>query len=176
MRILSSEYLSKHPYFTARKDAYQLETGKEVDPYFVVEMPPSACAVALTEENKIILIRQYRYPVNEILYELPGGFIEKEEDPAKAIARELEEETGYSFKEIISLGTTFANPGVLNNTTYFFLAKGGKKTGEQQLDPNEEIEILFKTIEEVKQLLYSGEIKQSMHALCLYRAIESKNI
>ncbi len=171
-KTLSSEYINKHRYFTARKDRYQTNTGKIVDPYFVVELPTAAGAVAITENNEIILIKQYRYPVNEIMTEIPGGFIDPGEKPEEAIRRELLEETGYSFSEIHLLGTTALNPGVLNNFTYMFIALGGVKTAQQSLDQNEEIEIVLKPLEEVRSMLMHHEIKQSMHALCMFYAFE----
>ncbi len=175
MKILSSQYISKHKYFTAKKDTYQTESGKIVDPYYIVEMPPSACAFAITEDKKVLLVRQFRYPVDKMLHELPGGFIDEGEAADKAIARELQEETGYHFSEIISIGHTFANPGVLNNKTFLFLALNGEKTTEQSLDENEEIEIILKSLGETKSMLENSEIEQSMHALCMYRAFEYIN-
>ena len=167
-KVISTEYISKHQYFNARKDSYILPSGKIVDPYFVVEVPKSAAAMAITEDNKIILIEQYRHPIGERLLEIPGGFIDENESPDIAIRRELMEETGYEFDKIINLGITAANPGVLNNFTHLFLATGGRKVSEQQLDGNEEIEIVLKSLEEVKSLLLESKIKQSMHALCLF--------
>ena len=142
---LSSEYINKHQYFTARKDSYETPSGKIVNPYFVVEMPSSACAVAITANDEILLVKQFRYPINQICIELPGGFIDEAEPKEKAIARELLEETGYSFTETIFLGETYGNPGVLTNATYLFLCKGGVKIAQQSLDDNEEIEILLKS-------------------------------
>lgn len=167
-KTLSSDYINKHQYFTARKDSYETNTGKIVDPYFVVELPTGAGAMALTENNEVILIKQYRYPVNETLLEIPGGFIDAGEAPEVAIRRELLEETGYSFSAIHLLGKTALNPGVLNNFTYMFLATGGVKIAEQTLDKNEEIEIILKPVEEVRSMLMNHEIKQSMHALCMF--------
>lgn len=167
-KSLSSEYIQKHPYFTARKDAYQTPSGKIVDPYFVVELPASVVAMAITENKEVILVRQYRYPVNDMMMELPGGFIDQTEQPQQAIQRELLEETGYSFSSIQYLGVTAANPGVLNNFTHMFIAFGGKKTAEQQLDNNEEIDLHFKSLETVKVMLQHQEFRQSMHALCLF--------
>jgi len=167
-KSLSSEYINKHPYFTARKDSYQTPTGKLVDPYFVVEIPTSVVAMAITEENEVILVKQYRYPVNALLTELPGGFINPSEQPMQAIQRELLEETGYSFASVHYLGVTAANPGVLNNFTHMFLALGGRKTADQQLDNNEEIEIVLQPLENVRLMLQHREIPQSMHALCLF--------
>jgi len=80
------------------------------------------------------------------------------------------EETGYSFSSFHYLGITAANPGLLNNFTHMFLAVGGKKSGEQSLDANEEIEIILKPLQEVKQMLQHNEIRQSMHALCMFHA------
>lgn len=172
---LSSAYISRHKYFTSREDSYETPTGKVVDPYFVVELPTSACAMAITEDNQVILVRQYRYPVNEVMLELPGGFIDEGEQPHHAVARELLEETGYSFERFQYLGLTSANPGVLNNFTYLYLATGGTKTAEQSLDANEEIEIILKPLEEVRILLQHHEIKQSMHALCLFYGFDHLN-
>jgi 8-oxo-dGTP pyrophosphatase MutT (NUDIX family) len=165
---LDSSYVHKHPYFTARKDSYRTEKGKIVDPYFVVELPTGVVAMAITEEENIILIKQYRHPIKETLIELPGGFIDADEQPQQAIIRELQEETGYTFPAVQYLGITAANPGLLNNHTHMFLATGGVKTSEQQLDQNEEIEIIFKSVTEVKMMLQHNEFRQSLHGLCLF--------
>jgi 8-oxo-dGTP pyrophosphatase MutT (NUDIX family) len=171
-KIISSEYISQHQYFTARRDAYELASGKIVDPYFVVELPPSATAMAITEDNQVILISQYRHPISKEILELPGGFIEPGENIFDGIKRELLEETGYTFKDVYHLGNTAANPGVLNNFTELFLATGGIKTNNQNLDSNEEISIQLKSLEEVKEMLQQSKFIQSMQALCLFYGFE----
>jgi 8-oxo-dGTP pyrophosphatase MutT (NUDIX family) len=172
INTLRSTYLSNHPYFKAREDAYQLASGKIVDPYFVVELPPSATAMAITAEGEVIMVSQYRHPIGAEILELPGGFIEENENPIEGIARELLEETGYQFNEIIPLGITAANPGLINNFTHLFLATGGVKVKAQELDHNEEIQLTLMPIEKVKSLLLQSEIKQSMHALCIFYALQ----
>ncbi len=167
---LSSEYISQHKYFTARRDSYETSDGRTVDPYFVVELPTSAAAVAVTEDGQMILVKQYRYAVDEELIEIPGGFIDPGELPMQAVERELLEETGYTFSSVHYLANTTANPGLLNNYTHLFLALGGKKVADQSLDHNEEIEVILKPVEEVRTMLHHNEIKQSMHALCLFYA------
>jgi 8-oxo-dGTP pyrophosphatase MutT (NUDIX family) len=168
IETISSDYINRHQYFTARKDAYRLSSGKIVDPYFVVEIPESVTAMAVTVHRKILLISQYRHPIGMQSIELPGGFIDAGENPEVAVRRELLEETGYGFKSIYHLGSTAANPGILNNFTQLYLALDGEKIKEQQLDPNEEIQIMLKSIEEVEEMLHESKFFQSMHSLCLF--------
>jgi 8-oxo-dGTP pyrophosphatase MutT (NUDIX family) len=170
-KTLSSRYISNHVYFTARQDRCQREDGAIIDPYFVIELPTSATALAFTEDGKIILVKQYRHPIGESIFETPGGFIDAGEDFVAGIKRELLEETGYAFTNIEPLGRVAANPGLLNNFTELFLATGGKKISGQELDYSEEIEIVLVTMEELISMLMKQEIKQSLHTNCIFYAL-----
>ncbi|CAN5152363.1 NUDIX hydrolase [soil metagenome] len=170
-KIIDSEYLVKHKYFTARKDKCQTPDGKIIDEYYVVELNVSVCAMGLTQNNEVILVRQYRHPVKKVLLEIPGGFIDKDEDPEKAIAREMLEETGYEFEKIEYVGETAANPGVLDNYTKLFLATGGKKVAKQKLDSNEEIEIILMPLQELIDLVLENKLEQSLHITCIFYAL-----
>jgi ADP-ribose pyrophosphatase len=171
-KIISSEYISEHKYFRARKDTCEMPDGKIVASYYVVEIPVSACALAITEDGKAIMVKQYRHPIGKAILEIPGGFIDKGEDPVTAIARELMEETGYEFSQIDHVGKIAANPGILNEYTHLFLARGGKKVSGQKLDDNEEIDIILMPVEEVRQLLLNNEIEQALHTSCLLYAFQ----
>lgn len=170
-KTLSSQYLEQHQFFTARKDRCQREDGTIIDPYYVVELNNSATALPITEDGKIILVKQYRHPIGEVIYETPGGFIDDGEDAAAGMKRELLEETGYTFSAVEPLGRIAGNPALLNNYTELFLATGGKKVTGQHLDHNEEIEIVLVSIEELVDLLMKNEIKQSLHAACVFYAL-----
>jgi ADP-ribose pyrophosphatase YjhB (NUDIX family) len=173
-KVLSTEYLSRHPYFTARKDKCETPEGTIIEEYFVVELPVTVCAVAITEQNEVLMVKQYRHPLKETILEIPGGFVDENETPASAIQRELKEETGYEFSSITQVGRVSANPGVLENYTYLFLAEGGKKTGAQKLDKNEELELEKISVEKLKTLFLENKIVQSLHSNCIYYALKEK--
>ena len=172
-KILSSEYLFSDLWFKVRKDKCETPGGKIVDPYYVYEFPTWVTAVALTEDGKIILERQYRHALGEVCIEIPGGCVDDTDvNLEEAIKRELLEETGYSFSSYEYLGKASANPSTNNNLMHMFLAKGGKKVALQELDHNEEIEIDLVTIEELKQMIRENKIVQAMHVTCVFYALE----
>ncbi len=126
--------------------------------------------VALTEANEIILVKQHRLGTDELTLETPGGIIEKNETPEDTALRELEEETGYKSEKIILLKKLSANPAILNNYIYFYLALGCKQLSHQILDSAEDIEIQVCSMAELKAMINSGAIDHSIviTALSLY--------
>ena len=166
-KVLTSEYLANYNYFTARKDKCQTPEGKIIESYYVVELPLTVCALAITEDGDAIMVKQYRYPVDQVIIELPGGFLDKGESAEVAVARELLEETGYTFNAFIPLGQVYANPGVLNNLTMLYLATGGKKVTEQKLDFNEDIEIMLVPLDQLEEMVLQNKIPQALHTTCI---------
>ena len=172
-KILSSEYLFNDLWFKVRKDKCITPQGKIVDPYYVYEFPTWVTAVALTEDGKVVLEKQYRHALGETCIEIPGGCVDDTDSSLEdAIKRELLEETGYSFSSYEYLGKISANPSTNGNLMHMFLAKGGKKIASQDLDHNEEIEIDLVSIDELKRMLRENKIVQSMHVTCIMYALE----
>ncbi|WP_225860087.1 MULTISPECIES: NUDIX hydrolase [Chitinophaga] len=170
-KVLSSTYLHRDTWLTARQDSCVMPSGKLVEKYYVLEYANWVNGVAITEEGKIILIRQYRHGTGKVLLEIPAGAMDPTDpSPEFAMRRELLEETGYDFADITLLGTICPNPASSNNYAHMFLATGGKKVQEQDLDDTEEIEILLMDREEVMTLLRNKEIMQSLHISCLFYA------
>jgi ADP-ribose pyrophosphatase len=126
----------------------------------VVEHSGGVSVLAENEEGKIILIKQYRYPVDEVIYEIPAGKLELDEDPAECAARELREETGYSAQKFSKLFEFFPTPGYSTETIYIYQAEGLKFVG-RDLEEGEYIEVVPKSRAELKELLQSGKIKDS---------------
>jgi ADP-ribose pyrophosphatase len=158
-------------WFKVRKDICETPEGKIVNPYYVYEFPTWVTAFALTEDGKVIMVKQYRHALGEICLELPGGCVdETDKSPEDAIARELLEETGYAFSSFEYLGRISANPSTNNNLMHMFLARNGKKIAAPSPDGNEELEVQIFTMEEIKQLIRENKIVQAMHVCCILYA------
>lgn len=172
-KILSSEYLFRDTWFTVRKDTCQTPSGKVISPYYVYEFPTWVTALAFTKDGRIILEKQYRHAIGETAWELPGGCVDREDASLEqAIARELMEETGYSFSGFEYIGKTCANPSTNSNWMHMFIAHGGELTGIPSLDPDEELEVDLVTMDELKRLLRDQQIIQSMHITAIFYALQ----
>ena len=123
---ISSKKVFEDRWFKARADACQFPDGRIIEPYYVVELPNWANAVVVTPNNEIVLVKQYRYPVDAVTLELPGGVINDGEDPMFAALRETQEETGYTSNQIQLICKTAPNPAINDNTAYFYLIENIK--------------------------------------------------
>ncbi|HTH82716.1 MAG TPA: NUDIX hydrolase [Mucilaginibacter sp.] len=170
-KICHSEYIHKGPWATMRVDKCEMPDGRIVDEYYVLEYPNWVNAVAITEDNRVLMVTQYRHAANIVSLEIPGGVIDGDEKPEDAMRRELLEETGYQFDTMEPLCTIYANPSTANNHTYCYLARGGKKVQEQSLDEHEELVVEEYTIAEIKQLLADNKIAQALHCTSLFYAL-----
>lgn len=172
-KTLSSEQLFNDHWFKVRKEVCETPQGKIVDPYYIYDFPTWVGAVPVTEDGWIIMVRQYRHALGEVCIEIPGGCVDDADKSfQQAAARELLEETGYSFTSYEYLGKISPNPSTNSNLLHMFLATGGSKVAEQKLDSNEEIEIVLMSVEEVKQLIRENKIVQAMHVTCILYALE----
>lgn len=165
---LSTKYIIKEPWATMRKDTCRMPNGTIVDDYYVLEYSDWANAVAITEDNEILLIKQYRHAADVVLLEIPGGVIDAGEDPKTAIKRELLEETGYLFEDIEQISMMYPNPSTGTNICHGFLARSGKLVQGQKLDEHEEIIVEKVSIKEVKQLLLDNKFGQALHISALF--------
>ncbi len=168
---LSSTYIHKGPWATLRSDRCEMPDGHIVEDYYVLEYSNWVNAVAITEDNKVLMVNQYRHAAEIVSLEIPGGVIDAGETPEQALRRELLEETGYQFDDFELLCVIYANPSTANNHTYCYLARGGKKVQEQHLDEQEELVVETFTIAEVKKLLLENKIAQALHCAGLFYAL-----
>jgi ADP-ribose pyrophosphatase len=172
-KTVSSKKLFTETWMNIRVDTCERPDGTIVSPYYVYQFPDWVTAVAITKEGKVILERQYRHALGQTDLEIPGGCVDKTDASYEAaIARELLEETGYRFDKFEYLGKTSSNPSTNTNLMHMFLATGGEKVGEQELDEGEDIELQLVSMDEFVQLVKDQRFIQSMHTTAIYRALE----
>ena len=126
----------------------------------VVHHPGASAVVAIDEENRIIMEKQFRYALNDYLLEIPAGKLDAGEDPLVCAKRELEEETGIIASEWISLGTIATSPGFCNEVIHLYVAKGLSK-GQIHWDEDEYVEVERYTFDELLQCINDEKIKDS---------------
>jgi 8-oxo-dGTP pyrophosphatase MutT (NUDIX family) len=171
-KVLSSEYLFNDDWLRARKEVCERPDGKIIDPYYIVEYANWVCGVAITEENQVVLIKQYRHALGEVCIEVPGGCVDKEDKSfEEAVRREMKEETGYVFKEAEYLGFTSPNPAANCNLMHLFLLTGGKQEHEQDLDLNEDIKVVLVSLEDLFQMVLERKIHAAMHITAIMLAL-----
>lgn len=168
-KVLSSEYLYQRPWLTARRDTCQLPDGRVMDEYYVLEYPTFINVIAITKDEQMVLVRQYRHGLGRTCFELVAGCVEDGEEPIEAAKRELHEETGYTGGEWSQMMTFTCNASAMNNLSHSFLAMGVEKTDSQHLDANEDIEVYTFSKEEVKAMLLRGDFMQASMIAPLYK-------
>ena len=148
--------------FKVLKRSMLLTSENHSATFSVLEAPDWINVIALTAENEIVLVEQYRYGTEVPTLELPGGVCDPGEEPLQTSQRELMEETGFSSEEWIYLGKVSSNPAMQTNYTHTYLAKDTVKSGEQQLDGNERINVHVMPLIEFLDLVRTGEIDHSL--------------
>ncbi|MBI5823332.1 MAG: NUDIX hydrolase [Chloroflexi bacterium] len=161
---------SRHPYPKFRMDTCELPSGKNYKA-FVLEFDAWANVVALTKNNEVVLVKQYRHGVQEMSLELPGGVVDKGENPLEGAKRELMEETGYSAGSIVEVGRLFPNPAIQQNTLYCYLAMDVELAGEQHLDEAEEIEVQLIPLNELIEMAGQGKFLHALNVAVLFQAL-----
>ncbi len=126
----------------------------------IVEHPGAVGIVPITSNKEIVLVKQFRKPVEGVLLEIPAGKIESEEEPAICAVRELEEETGFKTDNIQQLLKFYTTPGFSNEIIYIYIAEDLKE-GTINPDEDENIETIKIPIEEALEKIKSGEIEDA---------------
>ena len=174
---LDEVFVSSQVGFTGRLlqvkiDTVTLPNGKESSRE-VIQHPGAVGILPVLDDGSIVLVKQYRYPVGTVLYEIPAGKLDIGEAPEVCAPRELSEETGYKAKEWKLLTSIVTTPGFTDEVIHLYLAKGLTKEA-QHTDEDEFIDVVAFTPEQVKKMVLEKDIfdAKTLSALLLYYLTE----
>ncbi len=168
---IDSKFLGNHKVFDLYHKIRTNPNTLKSYSFTSLEAPNWVNVVAITEENELILVEQYRHGIDDFSLELPAGVIEKNEEPDCAAKRECTEETGYCGGDnVLLLGEVRPNPAFLNNFCYHYLWLNCRLLNDQKLDENEDIKVVLCPMNEVKKLITGRKLTHTLtlSALLLY--------
>ena len=169
-KVRESRRILAKPWLTVRQDTVELPNGNVIPEYFVFEYPDWVNVIPVTEDGRIVLVRQYRHGIGRVCWEIPAGVVEKTDPtPLAGAQRELLEETGFSGGVWEELMQASGNPAAFNNITYCYVARGVRATDVPHLDAGEDLSWSLHTPDEVRALLERGAFVQSLMAAPLWK-------
>lgn len=163
---VASTYIHRNPFLTLRQDTREAP-GFGQHNFYILEFPDWANVVAVTKDDELILVRQFRHGLAQVNLEIPGGIVDPGEKPEATAVRELWEETGYSPEHLEILTSVSVNPAIQNNWCHLYLATGCRRVGNQRLDGTESIAVELVPLRELLDLLAAGRIHHSLNYLAL---------
>lgn len=167
-KTISSETIFKGTIIHVRRDTVELPNGKGAFRE-VVDHPGGVCVLALDEENRVLVVSQYRYPYQKVLREVPAGKLEAGEDPKEAAIRELREETGAAAGTFEPLGELYPSPGYCGEIIRMYLARD-LTFGGADLDDDEFLNLERVPFWELVQQVLSGEVKDAKTIAAVLKA------
>lgn len=172
----ASSYLVDSPYMKLRVDELELPDGTIVPNYYVRESRGFVTIVALTPDDEVVLVRQYRYGSDAIHLEIPAGMLLDDEDPMACALRELAEETGYEVASCELVAEYLPEPVRSTARAYVYIGLGARRSGEPKLDLTEHLVVELAAIAEFRAMLADGRIDAGASIAAGYRALEHLNL
>jgi ADP-ribose pyrophosphatase len=171
-RLRRSSYLVESPYMRLRVDEVELPDGTIVPNYYVRESRGFVTIVALTADDQVILVRQYRYGSDSIHLELPAGMLLDDEAPKECAVRELAEETGYEVEGCELIAEYYPEAVRSAARAYVYIGRNARATRAPLLDPTEHLEVELATLPAFRAMLSDGRIDAGASIAAGYRALD----
>ncbi len=165
-KTISSQSIYEGRIIQVRVEEVELPNGKTASRE-IVHHNGAVAVLAITDEDQIVLVRQYRKPMDRILLEVPAGKLEGDEDPKSCAERELVEETGFKAKEMDQIASFYTSPGFSDELVHLYRGRG-LTAGDAQPDEDEFVEVLYLSLPEAKKYIETGEIKDAKTIMAIY--------
>ena len=166
-KLKKSEIIFRGKVFNLQVDEIHYDSGNASVREVAVH-PGGAVIVPVTDEGKIVMVKQFRYPFQKELLELPAGKLEINEDPLNCASRELEEETGYKSDNLKKLGNIFTAPGYSSEVLYIYSARNLKKNKINREEGEHGMQVFEYTMTEIEEKILQGEIVDSKTICGIY--------
>jgi 8-oxo-dGTP pyrophosphatase MutT (NUDIX family) len=167
-RVLDEEHLQHCKVFDVHRATMESPQTGDRHPFYRIESPAWVNVVALTPDETLVMVRQFRQGSRLVTLEIPGGIVDPGETPAEAAARELLEETGYRAGRLESLGSINPNPALFGNRCHFELALDCTPEAEIQNSATEETALALLPLSELHDTLRAGGIDHALVVAALY--------
>lgn len=166
---LGSEPVGDFRIFTIRSDRKRSPRTQQAHDFYVIDCVDWVNVVAITPEQQLVMIEQFRHGSNTVELEIPGGMMDPEdESPMEAGLRELREETGYEGCDAMLLGKVYPNPAIMSNTCHTVLVRDCRCVHPLQLDQGEDLVTRLVPVPEIPAMIASGKIGHSLVVVALY--------
>ncbi|MGD8467220.1 MAG: NUDIX hydrolase [Desulfobacterales bacterium] len=167
--VLKREQIGDFHIFSLHKKQVRSPRTGAIRDVHAIQFPDWVLIMALTPQQEVVMVRQYRHGTEQVCLELPGGLVDPDDtSPELSAQRELLEETGYKASSIRLLGECYPQPAILSNRCFFYLAENVVKSQTQNLDAGEDIEIIAMPLEEFQARIESKEIDHGMVLLAFF--------
>jgi ADP-ribose pyrophosphatase len=173
-RVVRSERGPEFNIFKMRFDWIVNPRNDKTLQAIVLEATDWVNVVALTPQERIVAVSQFRFGIRRHSLEIPAGLVDPGESPLEAAKRELEEETGYTAREWKSLGWSFANPAFLDNRSHHFLALDAQRTSDPHPEDGEDLGTFEITLDEAKQAIQTERMRNAQTLLALSRVFDMR--
>ena len=168
-KTVSTEDIFDGVILHVKRDTVELSNGSETVRE-VIRHIGAVCVIPVTDDNKVIMERQFRYPLNKVILEIPAGKLDApDEDRLSAIKRELREETGYTAEEWTVIGDFHPAPAYTDEYITMYLARGLHK-GERHLDDDEFLDVYAIPLADLVQDVMEGRISDAKTQVCILKA------
>jgi ADP-ribose pyrophosphatase len=171
-RVLSSSYPIATPFLRLRSDVIELPDGTIIENYYVRETLGFTIIFALTSDQQVILVRQYKHGAARRVLELPAGAIDEGETAAQCAARELAEETGYVGDAPELLRIYLADPTNSNGSFHLYIVRNAELRAAQSFDLTEDIAVETVSLGELRAMLRDGRIDTGSHVASIYATLD----
>ena len=168
--VLEEKTISSDRVYTGKVITLKVDTveipGQGYQKRELVEVGGAVGIVAITDDNKVVLVKQFRKPIEKPIFEIPAGKLEKNESPKECAERELKEETGYSAKNIKLIHKFFTSAGFSNEIMFVYLATGLTQ-GENNLDADEFLDVYEIELEEAYNMVLKNDVEDAKTSIGL---------